>query len=511
MKKFIYTLPLLFIAVCSHAQNINDALRYSITDMNGTSRFKSLSGAMGALGGDFSALTVNPAGSSIFANNQIGGTLCVNDVTNNSDYFGTKNTAGRTQFDLNQIGGVLVFNNQDTKSQWKKFAFSINYENQQNFRNNVYASGTNPYLTNSSIVDYFLYYANGIPLSTVNGNDYSFGNMYYDEQQAYFGYQTYAINPVTADPTQTSYNGNVYAGAFSHNYKRISTGYNGKVVFNFSTEYANKLYLGMNINVHFSDFRQTTYFYESNNNNLTDGLQNIHFNNELYTLGKGYSMNFGAIYKPIKNVRLGLAYETPTWYKFRDSFSQWASSYHIESGVGTSTTVDPNAVMNYQPYRLNSAGKINASFAYIFGKYGFISIDYTNKNYQNLKFKVPHSNSNLISDYDYSPQNNYMKNVLTNASEVRIGAEGKVKKLSIRGGFRYEQSPYKSFNGEKEIGDLKGFSTGLGYNFGATKIDVAYSHSQRNYNQRFFDVGMTDPALIKQKVNNFTLTVLFEL
>lgn len=505
MKKLFYTIPLMLVALCSNAQNINDAMRYSITDMNGTSRFKSLSGAMGALGGDFSALSVNPAGSSVFANNLIGGTLSVNDISNSSNYFDTKNNSGRSQFDLNQLGGVLVFKNQDKKSKWKKFAVSINYENQQNFRNNVTASGTNPYLTNSSVVDYFLYYANGLPLSTVSGNDYSFGNMYYYEQQAYLGYQTYAINPVDdTDPTQTAYNGNVFAGTFNHSYQRKSTGYNGKLVFNFSTEYDNKLHLGINLNAHFLDFRQTTYFYESNNNNPTDGLQNIHFNNDLSTLGNGFSMNVGAIYKPVKNVRLGLAYETPTWYRIRDSFSQWASSYYTVGGLGYSTNVDPNTVMEYQPYKLNSAGKLNASFAYIINKYGFISIDYTRKFYQNLKFTDPNG------EYNYVSENSDLKNSLTDANELRVGAEGKIKKLSIRGGFRYEQSPSKSFYGEKQIGDLTGFSAGLGYNFGTIKLDAAYSHSQRKYNQSFFDVGMTDPAKINQKVNNFTLTTLIE-
>jgi len=240
MKKLFYTIPLMLVALCSNAQNINDAMRYSITDMNGTSRFKSLSGAMGALGGDFSALSVNPAGSSVFANNLIGGTLSVNDISNSSNYFDTKNNSGRSQFDLNQLGGVLVFKNQDKKSKWKKFAVSINYENQQNFRNNVVASGTNPYLTNSSIVDYFYDYANygydgnGIPLNIVKGDIYNFGDMLFSEQQAYFGYMTHAILPVdNTDLNQTSYNGNVYPGTFNHNYQRKSTGYNGKLVFNF--------------------------------------------------------------------------------------------------------------------------------------------------------------------------------------------------------------------------------------------------------------------------------------
>ena len=48
------------------AQGINEMINYSTSDLNGTARFKSMSGAFGALGGDLSAITINPAGSAIF-------------------------------------------------------------------------------------------------------------------------------------------------------------------------------------------------------------------------------------------------------------------------------------------------------------------------------------------------------------------------------------------------------------------------------------------------------------
>jgi len=41
-------------------------LRYSTGETEGTARFKSMSGAFGALGGDMSAVSINPAGSAIF-------------------------------------------------------------------------------------------------------------------------------------------------------------------------------------------------------------------------------------------------------------------------------------------------------------------------------------------------------------------------------------------------------------------------------------------------------------
>ena len=49
-------------------QNISDGLNYSSNSIDGTARFNSMSGAFGALGGDLSAIAVNPAGSVVFNN-----------------------------------------------------------------------------------------------------------------------------------------------------------------------------------------------------------------------------------------------------------------------------------------------------------------------------------------------------------------------------------------------------------------------------------------------------------
>ena len=44
------------------AQDITDAVRYSMDEIQGTARFKAMSGAFGALGGDMSSVNINPAG-----------------------------------------------------------------------------------------------------------------------------------------------------------------------------------------------------------------------------------------------------------------------------------------------------------------------------------------------------------------------------------------------------------------------------------------------------------------
>jgi hypothetical protein len=78
----------------------------------------------------------------------------------------------------------------------------------------------------------------------------------------------------------------------------------------------------------------------------------------------------------------------------------------------------------------------------------------------------------------------------------------------LRAGYRTEKSPY---NNQTTIGNLTGYSGGLGYNFGGTKLDLTYSHSQREYQYQFFNVGMTDYSKINAVMNNIVFSITFEL
>jgi hypothetical protein len=505
MKK-IFAITFGCLAMTSvQAQDITDALRFAQTDLNGTARFRAMSGAFGALGGDFSSLNVNPAGSAIFANNQAGFTLGNYNTKNNSNYFGKNTSDSNNSFDLNQAGAVFVFNNDDTKSDWKKFGLAVNYEKARNLDNSLFSAGTNP---NNSVDNYFLSYANGVELG--NLNNFYFDELYFNEQQAYLGYNSYIIDPASTAANNTSYYTNIATGGNYYQENKVrSTGYNSKLAFNFSGQYTDKWYFGLNLNSHFLDYRQASSFFESNSNPKypTGSTVNaIRFNNDLYTYGSGFSFQLGTIYKPAKEVRLGLAYESATWYRLTDELRQRVvtSGYGLNSAQDntiytTNLVTDPNVTMIFQPYKLQTPSKLTGSFAYLFGKKGLISLDYAVKDYSNTKYK-PKS--------DFTSANSSMANLLTSSSEVRLGAEYKVKKLSIRGGYRWEQSPYKD---GKTVGDLTGYSGGLGYNFGSTKLDLAYAYAKRDYNQQFFSQGLTDAAKINSVNNNISLTLLFEL
>lgn len=88
MKK----LSLLFIGILSMsnvmAQDISDALRYSSDEIQGTARFRAMSGAFGALGGDMSAVSLNPAGAAVFTRSHASASVSILSINNDVNYFG---------------------------------------------------------------------------------------------------------------------------------------------------------------------------------------------------------------------------------------------------------------------------------------------------------------------------------------------------------------------------------------------------------------------------------------
>ena len=506
MKKYFTILIILATISNANSQTLADALLYANDNLSGTARYRSMSGAFGALGGDFSSINVNPAGSAVFLNNQVSFTLSNFNTRNKSNYFGSKATTENNAFDISQAGGVMVFNNQNTKNDWKKIVLAVNYENISNLDNSLDSFGNNP---NNSIANYFLSYANpglyntNIPLSTVSDSFYE--DLDIRNQQAYLGYQGYVINVDPSNPSNDTYVANVANGNFYHENYMESSGLNGKVSVNFATQYKDKFYFGLNINSHFTDYTKTTTFYEENDNSPNSGLKRLLFENYQNTYGNGFSFQLGAIAKVTDKFRTGLSYESPTWYRLTDENQQFLSTAGFNYGNPSNPNlseqiVDSDFLLIYPTYNIQTPSKWTGSLAYVFGKQGLISLDYSMKDYSRTRFKP--------NDSFFRPLNASIESQLNAASELRIGAEYRIKEWSLRGGYRYEESPY---NDKKVVGDLSGFSTGFGYNFGTTRLDMAYAYSQRKSQQSFFSQGFTDGPTVKTKNNTISLTLLFEL
>ena len=503
MKRILFLLVTVFLTTFSNAQNSTDGLRYASENTTGTARFNALSGAFGALGGDMSALSINPAGSAVFIRNGVTASFANTDVDNQTTYFGTAAQSGDSEVSLNQAGIVFVFDNPEN-TQWKKFTIGLTYNNTQNFDNQLFIAGTG----NTSIGSFFTEQAQGVPLELLElqqGETISSLYNFLGEtqgvaaQNAFLGYQAFIFDPLENDPSNTGYVGNFSGGNFNQAYSYITQGYAGKYTINFATQYGDTWYFGINLNSHAIDYNQSSFLNETNSN-TGSSIRGIGFENNLSVLGAGFSAQIGAIAK-FNNLRVGLSIDTPTWYEISEETSQYLESERLVDNQTFTEIINPQVINVFENYNLQTPGKITASTAYIFEKSGLISIDYSYKDYSNIEFRP-------TNDIFFANQNAAIAEQLTGASTLRIGGEYRINQLSLRGGYMFEQSPYE--NGAT-VGDTSGFSLGLGYNFGNYNFDLSYARSEQDRAQQLYTIGLTDAASITNTTNTIVFTLGFNL
>jgi hypothetical protein len=494
------------------AQDITDAVRYSMDEIQGTARFRAMGGAFGALGGDMSSININPAGSAILNNSHLSFSLGAfntnNDVTYDVNTTNRTNSFSNSNIDLNQLGAAFVFKNRNIDSPWKTFTFGMAYDRTRDFDEDWVASGTNT----TSIDSYFLSNANNgnIPFGVLKLQPGEFLEDAYADigglnngfqvQQAFLGYWSGIIDPVNLDDEtnndETNYVSNIEAGNFNQNYLHAATGYNGKLAFNFATEYDDKIFFGLNLNAHFINYERFTRLDESNSN--TGSLvNNLAFENLLTTNGAGFSFQLGTIIKLTPELRAGVSYNSPTWFRISEELVQGISSNNADPDISFIGDV----INIYPDYRLQTPGKITGSLAYVFGKKGLLSFDYAVKDYGNVTFRP-------TTDTFFSALNNDVSNTLTSAASYRAGGEYRIKQLSFRAGYRFEESPYKDDN---FFGDLNGYSLGMGYSFGGFNLDLAFSQAERDLNYQLYTTGLTDSARIESKFTDVILTLGFNI
>ena len=490
------------------AQDITNAVRYASDQIEGTARFKAMSGAFGALGGDLSAININPAGSAIFNNSYAGISLGVFGKDNTVSFFNNTNSSDDSNVDIHQAGVAFVFQNTNPNSKWKKYVLGIAYDRVGNFDDNWVASGINP---TNTIGQYFEEFANGqrldeisaLPGETISqayseiGSAFGFGN-----QQAFLGFESFILDPINDTDDNTVYINNITGGNYDQAYFLSSTGFNGKLAFNFSGQYGDKVHLGFNVNTHFLNYERST-FLDERNSNPTSLISSVGFENNLRTSGSGVSFQLGTIIKVTKEFRIGLAYDTPTWYRISEETSQSLEATRIEGGNSITEFINPDVINVFPEYRLQTPGKVTGSLAYVFGSRGLLSFGYSRKDFSQTRFRPQ-------SDPFFAFQNSQIENQLDVSNTYRFGAEYRYKQISFRGGYRVEESPYID---DSFFGDLTGYSFGLGYKFGNTTLDLAFSQAEREVNTPLFSnsQAFTDAAQIDTQFTDVVLTLAFNL
>lgn len=456
MKNIICLLAIATFSLGASAQTFNYTdlgVLLSSEKKLGTARFVGLNGSMGAVGGDLSAIQVNPAGAAIFNHGEFAFTTGIHNYSNRNNYYGNQTQNESTRFNLDQIGGVFVFNDIHSYSGWSKVAFAVNYQ-----------------LT----------------------NDFHTRDLY----EGNSGYATFYIHP-NDDPT------NEYTNAQSQRLLNSIDGKTSKLSFSLAGQYDDNVFLGAGLNFHSLNFAQTTELNELNEDNDGNVLDGLSIQNNSQN-ASGFSINAGIIVKPIHELRLGLSVTSPTWYY--NVLEEYDVTELIASipnkGIDAA---DPYIDNSYLEYSLRTPSKVTASAAVVLGTLGFINIDYTYKGYNSL---------NLDGITEFRDDNQYFTEALQNTSNVSIGAELRLGNLHLRGGAGYEQSPFKdnldpNYIDILKLGDKYSGSLGMGYRFGNSKIDLAYQKTSQDNSYDIYDGNIVNTATIDNNNSSFIMSYTY--
>lgn len=472
MKKLIFTLGTgLVCTISGMAQNDIDAMRYSQITFGGTARFASMAGSMGALGGDISTLSFNPAGIAIYRKGELSITPSVFSQSTSSTYNGTNASDRKLNFNFGNIGLVTTinFDEKTNTTGWKSVNFGFGYNRKSNFHNRINVVG---YSTSSSLLDTYVNDANG----------HSPEN--FDSFSTDLAWQTYVLD--TFGVMQYDHVIKNDSTSYGQYQKKsvLSKGSMGETVITFGGNYKDKVYVGATLGIVNAKYLEESTYEEVDEQDTINGFKSFTYIQDLSTKGNGFNFKVGMIYKPLDWLRIGGAVHTPTILQLKDQYSS-AMSSDLENNVKYDT-VSPQGSFDYT---VTTPFKTIASLGFIFNKMALFNIDYE---YVDYSYAQLNSSPNVFSEV-----NNTIHLKYTSTSNIRVGAEVRFDPLTFRAGYAFYGSPYKK--GDNINANRSSYTAGIGFRENNYFIDFAYvltKYTEYNY--------LYDPAIADRVKNDYT-------
>lgn len=439
MKKYIFLFVItVFVPFVMLAQDLVDALRYSDLQVQGTARAGAMGNAFGALGGDFTSASINPAGIGLYRSSELTVTPIFGSTRVETNYLGTNREESDFKFSLNNLSYVYSLPiAAKNEAGIVSINFGVGYNRIKDLNSDAVIQGYNVI---GSYMDQF----------SSNANKDNWNDMYEE-----LAWQTYMLNERE--------NGEYYSEMQDAEYEqslRKTHSKNGSIdeySFVMGINFNYKLYIGMAWGINDLSYSEGTTIYEKNDNGNIPNFNNYQFNSYLSTYGTGHNFKFGLIYKPINQLRLGISIHTPTFYHLYDDFN---TSMYSSVGRGNYEENSPYNEFNYQ---LQTPMRTTFSGAYVIGKKGLISVDYELVDYGKAKLK----------DGDFYDENQEIMDAYKTSGNLRIGGEFMAtNNFSLRGGFEYHGPSIMNIDNKLLV-----YSTGIGYRTGLFFADLAYRYS----------------------------------
>lgn len=490
MKRIrLLILAVLFVFAGVSAQNVDDALRYSQVFYGGTARFMSMGGAFTALGGDLSAISLNPAGTGVFRSSEFSLTPQLYYNKTSSLWNNSTSKDVSSLFNLNQIGIVSNIISTNNEKGLLNLNFAYSYNRTNNFTENITIKGIS---SESSMADYWASRANGNSKNDI-------------PDDAWAAYNTYLIDTLSGSNSSygtifSSYGDDSFS-TYGQEIKRVITnvGYTGEHSFSLGANFSNKFYLGTTLGISRINYTGHIEHLESDVNKAIFDFKSFTYTDHLEATGTGYSLKIGTIIKPVEFLRIGLALQSPTIYRITENYFDNISS-HFDTKVDNIDQYEyTNNPMKYK-YTLTTPFRANAGVALQIQKRAIISADYEYVDYSMTHF------SNAIDKQNFSNENSDIREMYKSASNLRLGAELRLSNIYLRGGYSYYGKAFQKDTDSKDL-DYNSLSFGIGFRQQNFYLDLACTalSSKRLY-YMYSDQGYLDPATIKTMRNTFTAT-----
>lgn len=459
MKKILTIAFVLLIPVAMFAQGVDEANLFSQTYYQGTAKALGMGNAMGAVGGDMTAVCINPAGMGIYRSSEITASLNLLDNYSTSTYYGDKKDGNIFRLSIPNLGFVFAKERSNYKAlRYTQFGFGLTRTNDFNMRTN--ALGINP---SSSMVDNYLARMNGYSV---------------DELQDVFPYdiypawKTYLID-LYEDQEGPYYGSPVPQGNIWQGQECDFKGRSESWTFAGSANFFDKLFIGISVDLAHTKRFGTKVFSESRVEGTETDFNQWSFTEDLSSTGWGGNAKVGFIYHATPWFRFGAAFHSPTLYAFSE---KWQTTTETEINWVTNKSLSLES--NYE-YTFISPLKCLGSLAFVVGQQGMISLDVEYLNYGAARFRA--------SDFDYSPTNESIKESLGHTANFRLGTEWYLGGTYLRFGTAYYGSP---FGLGQAGGSVKKASCGISVPVSAsTTFDFAYELSHGRTFNTLYDAG----------------------
>ncbi|HEY3371957.1 MAG TPA: hypothetical protein VGK10_13965, partial [Prolixibacteraceae bacterium] len=386
MKKLVYTISILLMACSTFAQDLTDALRYSNSHIRGTARSAAMGNAFGALGGDFSSLSINPAGVGVYRSGEFTLTPSFGQSTVDGTYLGNKISDSQYNISLDNLGYVASFKTgENSESGLVSINFGLGFNKLGGLSMNSLAEGSN---ADHSLLTYFTEYANNNNLAT-------------GDLDPYYEQLAYNTDLLLYDQNKKEYFNDLTDHGYGQSQRKTINrkGYINEYLLSVAANFNHKFYLGATLGIHDVYFKENTDLYEWDAKNDIPYFNSLNFTTYLKQTGNGVNFKIGAIFKPIEQLRLGIAFHTPTFYKINEVYDRgMKSSITYDDGVTETKSAVPDKEGLYD-YEIETPMKTILSGALVIGKAGLISVDYEIVDYSSAKLK------NASDGYNYFDEN----------------------------------------------------------------------------------------------------------